>query len=557
MRQVYACRLDMVYESGARTRTDAFNARVIARRLFEQYAGSDDWTDDDLTDWAPAPDHRVRIRRLHDDKSDDAATVILWERPHPDPALRLRTEAIIGVEDERGWVVVREAIGSIDPTLTPPVDNPRTPPGIVTELIGAIAFEDAMARLSIGPKPTAADDALALDAFLTSLRHLPVLVISDAGDGRTAPVATTVAFRVAGLAHVHLLQGGASTDAFNREVGAVHAVPRGGARLYWPRFRSIDAARNRAWQVTDVVRHDGRPQPSFIGAVVDAVFTAGALRVPDPPLVARLEAAEVRRTIERRRAERAARVEDPLAVEPPVAEPPVAAPPVVAPAVPVAPEPVPEPVVAAAPPDAVEEELLEEALGELQRVREHLARVEADRDRVQRDFDTMRDRWIARAHAGEVTDAPPPAEPLVAVVQRARELPHLRILPEAIKSARRWQYDRTNEVWTAFTRLEFLASEWASGALTGSFTATARGLGLDWAGGVSDTAKQKFAADYLREVDGRQVVLGPHLRMSGGKQLLRIYCALDETPGAPGGSPVRRLVIGHVGGHLRDQGADD
>ena len=546
MRQVYACRLDMVYESAARTRTDAFNARVIARRLFEQYAGSDDWTDDDLTDWSPAPDHRVRIRRLEDDRSEDTATVILWERPHPDPALRLRTEAIIGVEAERGWVVVREAIGSIDPTLTPPVDNPRQPPGIVTELIGALAFEDAMTRLSIGPNVATADDALAIDAFLTSMRHLPVLVISDTGDGRTAPVARTIAFRVAGLAHVYLLQGGAATDACNREVGGVHAVPRGGARLYWPRFRSLEAARNRAWQSTDVVRHDGRPQPSFIGAVVDAVFTAGALRVPDPPLLAGLEAAEVRRTIERRRAERAARVEEPVVDEPVVPAP-------VTPVEPV-PKPADEPP---APRDEVEEELLDEALGELQRVREHLARVEADRDRVQRDFDTMRDRWIARAHTGEVTDEPPRAEPLVAVVQRARELPHLRILPEAIESARKWQYDRTAEVWTAFTRLEFLASEWASGALTGSFTATARGLGLDWAGGVSDTASQKFAADYLREVDGRQIMLGPHLRMSGGKQLLRIYCALDETPGAPGAGPVRRLIVGHVGGHLRDQGADD
>ena len=543
MRQVYACRLDMVYESAARTRTDAFNARVIARRLFEQYAGSDDWTDDDLTDWSPAPDHRVRIRRLIDDRSDDAATVVLWERPHPDPALRLRTEAIIGVEAERGWVVVREAIGSIDPTLTPPVDNPRQAPGIVTELIGALAFEDAMTRLSIGPNLATADDALAIDAFLTSMRHLPVLVLSDTGDGRIAPVARTIAFRVAGLAHVYLLQGGAATDAFNREVGGVHAVPRGGARLYWPRFRSLDAARNRAWQSTDVVRHDGRPQPSFIGAVVDAVFTAGALRVPDPPLLANLEAAEVRREIERRRAERAARTEEPAVPE---GAPTVAAS--------VEPETAAEP---AAPRDAVEEELLEEALGELSRVREHLARVESDRDRVQRDFDTMRDRWIARAHTGEVTDQPPRAEPLVAIVQRAQELPHLRILPEAIESARKWQYDRTAEVWTAFTRLEFLASEWASGALTGSFTATARGLGLDWAGGISDTAMQKFASDYLREVDGRQVMLGPHLRMSGGKQLLRIYCALDETPGAPGAGPVRRLVVGHVGGHLRDQGADD
>ena len=86
---------------------------------------------------------------------------------------------------------------------------------------------------------------------------------------------------------------------------------------------------------------------------------------------------------------------------------------------------------------------------------------------------------------------------------------------------------------------------------------SARRCGLDWAGGVSDTAVQKFARDYVREVDGRQIVLGPHLRMSGGNRLLRIYCALDETPGPVGGPPVRRLIVGHVGEHLRDQGADD
>ena len=134
--------------------------------------------------------------------------MVLWERPHADPALRVSTEAIIGVEADRGWVVVRESIGSLDPTLTPPVENPRQAPGIVTELIKAIAFEDAMTRLSVAPHAA----------------HEPGVRVIDAGNRTVMP----------GLIETHLhpltlYQGG----QFGQK-GGIHARCYGTARAGFP-----------------------------------------------------------------------------------------------------------------------------------------------------------------------------------------------------------------------------------------------------------------------------------------------------------------------------------
>jgi hypothetical protein len=529
----------------------------VARRAVEQHAGSADWPDDGRTEWDPAPDHRVVIRRLQDDRSDDNVTVLIWERPHADPALRVRTEVVVGHEGERGWVVVRESLGSVDPTLMPTAGTAPTAPEVVRTLVREIEFDDAMRTLSIAVGVVGAERVLEVDAFLTAQRHLPVVVLADDGSGRQRRAGDALALRVAGLAHVTVLDGPAAAEAFARESGPALAVPAGGARLYWPRLRSIEPSRHPTWQPSDVLSPDGTPKAALLGFIARSIIDVGALRVPDPPLVARLEAASVRRQIAERRAERRERVEQAEPFAPP--EPEVG--PTVTEGVVTTEMPAPAPQVderaALREPDAEQEELLEEALRELERTREHLARVESDRDRVQRDYDTMRDQWILRAERGETGGAPPPQEPLVEVVRRAGSLPHLVVLDTAVASARRWQFDRTGDVWAAFLKLERIAADWASGTLRGSFTDAARGAGLDWAGGIGDTAAQKYAADYLREFEGRQIMLGPHLRMSGGRQILRIYCHLDQVPGAPGGAPRRRLIVGHVGEHLRDQGADD
>ena len=130
-------------------------------------------------------------------------------------------------------------------------------------------------------------------------------------------------------------------------------------------------------------------------------------------------------------------------------------------------------------------------------------------------------------------------------MRRAKALrPHLVILPEAERSAAEWRYDRVDLVELDLARLDSVAAEWASGALRGDFGTACRNQGLDWVRDVSASAKQKYAEDYRRSYLGRPIMLGPHFRRDG-RQLVRVYCFLDEEE--------RRVVVGHVGRHLRDR----
>ena len=103
--------------------------------------------------------------------------------------------------------------------------------------------------------------------------------------------------------------------------------------------------------------------------------------------------------------------------------------------------------------------------------------------------------------------------------------------------------DRGDLVELDLARLDSVAAEWASVALKGDFGTACRNHGLDWVRDVSASAKQKYSEDYLRSYAGRPIMLGPHFRRDG-RQLVRVYCFLDEDE--------RRVVVGHVGRHLRD-----
>ena len=561
----------MVFESPARTARDFLKAKAAARQAVEQSASHEDWADDDRTEWEPAPYHRVTARRLVDDQSEDALISLIWERPHEEPDLITRTEVLVGREGNRGWVVVREAIGSVDPTLTPPELTPTVPPNVVQSLIDQISFEDANRRLTSAAAVIGVDGVAEIDYFVGSGRRLPVVVLSDDGTGRITKIANGVAGRLVGLAHVFVLYGPGATVAFNRGIGVNHIVSTGGARLYWPRFNAAQSKGNRHWGAPEVMNSAGRVETAFITEVVRAIFDAGALRIPDPPLVERLEAARIRQRIAERRAELAERELATQTVAPKQAAVVEAQAAIVAEPVGenlastdigVAPEvaaPVQEtPAEPAGRLDASEIEAWENDLRELESVRERLARVEVDRERLRRDFDHMRDQWVARAEKGEVFAGPPKAMSLVETVRKAElGLPNLVFLRSAVTSAQNWQFDRTDDVWNAFLSLDFLAGRWIERIMNTPFAEAAEEIGLDWASDVSEVATNKYAADYMRKFEGRDIFLGPHVRMSGGRRLLRIYCVLDESPGPVGGLPVRRFIIGHVGKHLRDRTNND
>jgi hypothetical protein len=199
---------------------------------------------------------------------------------------------------------------------------------------------------------------------------------------------------------------------------------------------------------------------------------------------------------------------------------------------------------------AAAEELITEYQSELTRADEQVYLLEADLER-ERDLRTRFEAaYLTVASGGDTSVGVAPLGPttngtLGAVVRRAKAAsPHLVFLPEAERSASEWRYDRADLVEQDLARLEGVAAEWASGALRMDFAAACRKQGLDWVRDVSASAKQKYGEDYRRQYHGRPIMLGPHFRRDG-RQLVRVYCYLDEQE--------RRVVVGHVGRHLRDR----
>jgi hypothetical protein len=67
---------------------------------------------------------------------------------------------------------------------------------------------------------------------------------------------------------------------------------------------------------------------------------------------------------------------------------------------------------------------------------------------------------------------------------------------------------------------------------------------FNFAPSVGDNAIQKFGSDYTIDWNGKPVQLGPHIRCNEA----RIYFYVDATE--------LRVVIGHVGSHLRDKSSN-
>jgi hypothetical protein len=284
-------------------------------------------------------------------------------------------------------------------------------------------------------------------------------------------------------------------------------------RLLWPSWRSSDGpAQHPAWRAEEVAGPGG-PRPRVAEVLAELVFAAATLRLDGDPLVEQLSRTQETHDLHERRAEleslRAAVADDRAAAE----------------------------------------ELIAEYQSELTRADEQVSLLEQDLERERELRERFEQAYLTVA-TGDATAVTRPVESasngtLGDVVQRAKaSRHHLVFLPEAERSAAQWRYDRSDLVEADLERLDAVAAAWAAGRLHADFATVCRERGLDWVRDVSATAKQKFAEDYLREYRGKPIMLGPHLRRDG-RQLVRVYCYLDEEE--------HRVVVGHVGRHLRDR----
>lgn len=507
MRRISACMLELADPIGGDAR--------VARALTKQWVGRSygGWPEHAEGEWRPEAGVTVRWHLRHGHPEGELggseAFELLWTRPHHrDPTLwRVVTVQIVASADH-GRVVVIDQLDSAEPKVREsPVDGPRRS-DLLVELLGAVRFVDGGWRVLAGPVEIRADRALELDAFVRGDRRLPVVLVAPGEDGRVRADAGGIASRIAGIAHVVVLRDTAAAHAVAAELGSGRTAPAGGLRLLWPTWRSSDApTRHPVWRAEDVAGPDG-PRSTLTDALERLVVSASTLRVERDPAVDRLgREADAAATAARRReleVMRRAGVADRTAAE----------------------------------------ELVSEYQAELTHADERIYALEValEREQAQRQRAEEAYLWIATVEPSG------PERPAVRTLPEAVHLAktsmeHLVVLPEAERSAREWHYDRADLVCADLRHLDAVAAEWEAGRLRTDFAAACKEHGLNWVRDVSETAKQRFAPDYLRSYRGQTVMLGPHLRR-GGRQLLRIYCYLDAER--------HRVVIGHVGGHLGD-----
>jgi len=505
VRRNYACWLDLADPVG--------RDPVTARAVTKQWVGAqyDGWPADAEDHWEPAPDAHVQWRTV--EQGGNRAFELEWQRRHgADPTLWRRTHVqIVTTTAAEGAVVCVEWIESQDRKVR---GSPRTrpdAPGLVRALVERVRCVDGGWGLAAGPRLVAADQTLALDAFVRGGRRLPVVLVAPGDDGVARADTTTIATVLVGLAHVAVLADVAAVRAMTDELGGAHGPEPGGIRLLWPDWRSSDPpGRHPRWRAADVAGSDG-PRRQVVDALRALVYDAASLRLDEDRRVATIARAESAQDLTRRRAE-LTRLQHAVAEE-----------------------------------GAAMHELVDEYQEELHRADDEVYRLEAALEREHELRVRAENAYLVMATSAEhpahtvETDG---VRSLVDALRQARRLEHLVVLPEAERSARDWQYDRADAVYADLVRLDAVAADWAAGTLRVDFATEARRWGLDWVRDVSEDARQKHRADYERTYLGTPIVLGPHLRRSG-RQLLRIYCYLDAER--------HKLVIGHVGGHLGDR----
>jgi hypothetical protein len=150
---------------------------------------------------------------------------------------------------------------------------------------------------------------------------------------------------------------------------------------------------------------------------------------------------------------------------------------------------------------------------------------------------------IRLGHAPQGISATSAADALA----KAREAcPHLTFHPRADASAAELQVGDPTRILADLHRLDTVAADWQGGLVgTNLFALACRNVGLDYAPDISDTAKHRYADDYVIEWRGTTVYANAHLRRGKSAQLYRIHLYLDQAS--------RQVVVAYVGRHLRDK----
>jgi hypothetical protein len=131
-----------------------------------------------------------------------------------------------------------------------------------------------------------------------------------------------------------------------------------------------------------------------------------------------------------------------------------------------------------------------------------------------------------------------------AVRQAMNLCEHLTFHPRALESAETLDGIDANRLLQDLVRLNVVAHDWQSGRINNaSLTISCRSMGLNYAGGISDTAEYKYGEDYAFTWRGRTEYAVAHIRNGKGNRLYRVHLFFDNE--------TQQVVIAYIGRHLR------
>lgn len=464
--------------------------------------------------WQPEPNVEIRWETLVPPDGRSSRWTCSWRRPLTDDGeVHLTTKCRVQRTKEQASAWFRQVAHSTVRAVRP-VEFRWTRPPVVRTLIQEQRVMADGRQLRDEPQIIHAQEVetALLPLLLDPSRTLPVVVVTTPMDDNDPLVDDSkIAGLVGGIAHVVRLRDKAATFAMTDALGKPRAVYDGAVRLYWPGFsREADLDRHPLFQRREI-QELRRIHGSVAEHLLQVIGAAAALHRAETWLDPDYDLADARAR-KRQRRELRTSFRD---------------------------RGVPDDVLRliddfedANDEFAVENERLR---SELENTRNQVAMLEEE---VERKHLELRRRSQAARAGG-------PASVYEAVRVAAEDTRRLRFLPEALDSAWDSQYQQPERVYDALIAMDEIAQGWAAGSLPDGIAKAFAERGLDLAGDISESAQEMFRDDYLREYDGRQILLGPHVRFGHGppSKMLRIYFYRDDTR--------RMFVIGHVGSHLR------
>jgi hypothetical protein len=451
-----------------------------------------------------------------------AVWTLRWTHPHEDePGLQWSSRVQVGYDHGGSWFSLRIAIQPVSVRVRPirfRVYRPNLVPRLLREP-GASA-DGRHLSAKCWPLDRSAVPELA-DLLLSDSRTLPVVVVtrpSDADEPLIDP--DGLANRLAGLAHVAFLRTRDSTFALTNSLGSELSVFEGAIRLYWPGFTShADRSEHPLWFADTIRRLESEGRP-LTDRLFDTIHRIALFRLPSPTLQR-----EIRRALDEQRSDEIRDLRK----------------------------------------KARQADLPEEWLRELERALDGERDAKANVALLEKENSELREQLsVAQQNIadlsrqlGQILGQPPteidaaeewePTTVLEATRAARASANYLVFLDEVEESAAESPYAQPEKILRALRHLDDIAGRYATDQLPQGFRAAFDEAGLEFASDISDTAKTKHGRHYLRWYEGKQVMLGPHIKLGIGSPdtCARIYFHLDKEH--------RRIVVGHVGKHLPDE----